>query len=399
MQGKITKRAVDALKTPKEGEITLWDSEVRGFGIRARKGGAKTYIVRYRPGVGGRSAPLRTLTIGRHGSPWTADQARSEAKRFLGLVENGGDPAADHASRRGAPSVADLAQRFLSEHVGAKRKERTAFEYRRLLEKSVLPVLGKRKAADVTRVDIGRLHSNLKGTPYQANRVLAVLRKMFNMAEKWGDRPDGSNPCRHIEKFKEQSRERMLSGEELAQLGAALEAYDGSPHVVAAIRLLIFTGARLSEVLGLQWEWIDFERGEARLPDSKTGAKTLHLPPPALTVLSETPRIEENPHVIAGGKEKAPLVNLQKPWRAIRAAARLDDVRIHDLRHAFASIAASSGMGLPIIGKMLGHKQAATTARYAHLAPDPVKAAAATVAGKIASAMKGRSTARIVRLQ
>jgi integrase len=151
----------------------------------------------------------------------------------------------------------------------------------------------------------------------------------------------------------------------------------------------VFTGARLGEILGLQWTWIDFDRGEARLPDSKTGIKTLHLAPPALALLTKLPQLNGNPYVIAGAKSGAALVNLEKPWRAIRASAGLDDVRLHDLRHAFASVAASSGMGLPIIGKMLGHTQAQTTARYAHLASDPVKAAAATVAGKIAAAMAG----------
>jgi integrase len=184
----------------------------------------------------------------------------------------------------------------------------------------------------------------------------------------------------------------MLSGDELGRLGDALAAYEGSPYVTAAIKLLVFTGARLGEVLGLEWQWIDFERGEARLPDSKTGAKTVHLPPPALAVLVDLPRIEGNPHVVVGGVAGAALVNLEKPWRAIRKQAGLEDVRLHDLRHAFASVAAASGMGLPIIGKMLGHTQAATTNRYAHLASDPVKAAAATVAGKMAAAMAGGSS-------
>ena len=179
----------------------------------------------------------------------------------------------------------------------------------------------------------------------------------------------------------------MLSGTELARLGEALASYDGSPYVPAAVKLLLFTGARLSEVLGLRWDYVDFERGEARLPDSKTGAKTLHLPPPALAVLATLPRLAGNPYVIVGGVEGAALVNLEKPWRAIRATAGLPDVRLHDLRHAFASVGAASGGSLLIIGKLLGHAQAATTQKYAHLASDPVKAAAAAISGTIAAAL------------
>ena len=387
MRGKITKRAVDAVKlSTGDAETVLWDTDVKGFGCRVQRGGAKSYVLHYRAGTG-RGAPLRKLTIGRHGSPWTPETARKEARTLLGMIQHGADPAADKIARRQAPTVADLAERFLAEHVEAKRKASTATEYRRLLTRIILPALGKRKVVDVTRHDVGRLHHGLRDAPYQANRVLAVLSKMFNLAEGWGLRPDGSNPCRHVEKFGERKRERMLSADELARLGDAL-AHMGSPYAVAAVKLLVFTGARLGEVLGLRWEWIDFDRGEARLPDSKTGAKTLHLPPPALTVLSELPRQDGNPHVIVGLKTGAAMVNLEKPWRAIRAAAGLYDVRLHDLRHAFASVAASSGMGLPIIGKMLGHTQVATTHRYAHLASDPVKAAAAAVAGKIAAAMQ-----------
>jgi integrase len=387
MLGRITKRSVDALKaTEGRGEVVLWDTELKGFGVRVQRGGAKAYILHYRCGRG-RGATLRKLTIGRHGSPWTPEAVRSEAKRLLGMVEGGADPAADRIARKRAPTIADLAERFLAEHAEAKRKGSTALEYRRLVDRIILPALGGRKVADVARHDINKLHYALRETPYQANRMLAVVSKMFSLAERWGLRPDGSNPCRHVEKFKETKRERMLSAAELGRLGEALAAYRGSPHAAAAVKLLVFTGGRLNEILGLQWDWIDFERGEARLPDSKTGARTLHLPPPALTVLAALPQYEGNPHVIVGGVAGAALVNLEKPWRAIRKEAGLDDVRLHDLRHAFASVAASSGMGLPIIGKMLGHTQAATTHRYAHLASDPVKAAAAVVAGKIAAAM------------
>ncbi|HJU17913.1 MAG TPA: site-specific integrase [Stellaceae bacterium] len=388
MRGKITKRAVDALQAAADGcELILWDSEIAGFGVRVQKGDAKTYILKYRAG-GGRGAPVRKLTIGRHGSPWTADQARGEAKRLLGLVAHGKDPAGAKREEKAAPTVAEFAQRFLAEHAEAKRKASTAKEYRRLIEHVIVPAIGRKRVADVTRQDIAKLHHARRATPTEANRALACLSTMMNLAERWGVRPDGSNPCRHIEKYKQHRRERFLSAEELARLGDALANADGSPYYIAAVKLLVFTGARLGEILGLQWQWIDFERSEARLPDSKTGAKTLHLPPPALEVLSALPRIEGNPHVIVGAKTGAALVNLEKPWRAIRKTAGLDDVRLHDLRHAFASIAAMSGMGLPIIGKMLGHSQPQTTARYAHLASDPVKAAAATVAGKIAAAMQ-----------
>ena len=387
MRDKITKRSVDALKPASDGsEAVIWDTEVKGFGVRAQRGGSKSYIVHYRAGTG-RGAPLRKLTIGKHGAPWTPETARKEARRLLGLVEGGADPAAAKIARKEAPTVADLVERFFAEHAEAKRKASTARTYRGLLDRIVLPALGKRKVVDITRADIAKLNHENRAAPYQANLIRAILSKMFNLAEVWGLRPDGSNPCRHVEKFREHKRERMLSADELARLGDSLAAFEGSPYAVAAIKLLVFTGARLGEVRGLRWAWIDFERGEARLPDSKTGAKTLHLPPPALAVLADLPRLGNNPHVIVGQKAGAPLSDIQTPWQAIRSAAGLDDVRLHDLRHAFASVAASSGMGLPIIGKMLGHTQAATTHRYAHLASDPVKAAAAAVAGKIAAAM------------
>ena len=385
MRGKITKRAVDELA--KAGDGVLWDGELKGFGARCRGDGV-AYLLRYRLGSG-RGAPIRTVTIGRHGSPWNPGTARAEARRILAAVATGGDPAGDRQAALEAPTVADAVARFLAEHAEAKRKPSTAREYRRLLEAHVLPALGKRPVGEVTRAEIARLHHALRKAPYQANRVLAVVSKLFSLTELWGWRPDGSNPCRRIERYREAKREAMLSGDELARLGAALEAAECSPWAKAAVRLLLFTGARLGEVLGLRWDQVDFERGEARLSDSKTGAKTLQIPPAALAVLAELPRLEGNPHVIAGQRAGAGLVNLSKPWRAIRAAAGLPTLRIHDLRHAFASIGAGAGMGLPIIGRLLGHTQAATTARYAHVQSDPAKAAAAAIAGQIEAAMRG----------
>jgi integrase len=381
MRTKITKRAVDAVRVNGAYEF-LWDTDLKGFGLKVTAGGNKVYILQYRRG--GRCVPTQRVTIAAHGR-LTPEQARKEAARLLGIIAHGADPAAARAADKAAPTVITLAERFLAEHVATKTKPRTAAEYRRLMAMIVLPTIGRKRIRDVTRADISRLHYERRDTPYDANRALAVMSKMFTLAEKWGERPDGSNPCRHVQRYAERRRERMLSADEFGRLADALKTSARSPFIVAAIKLLIFTGGRLSEILDLKWEWIDFERGEARLPDSKSGPKTLHLPPPALAVLAELPRLEGNPYVIVGNVPGARLVNLEKPWRAIRKTAGLNDVRLHDLRHAFASVAASSGMGLPIIGKMLGHTQAATTHRYAHLASD------ATVAAKIADAMQGKS--------
>ena len=374
------------------GEIA-WDGTLPGFAARRQRSDAVSYVLKYRTNAGRQQ---RWHTIGRHGAPWTPETARAEALRVLGGVAKGADPASVRAAAKAAPGVTELAARFLAEHVEAKRKPRTAREYRRLIEKIILPALGQRRVADITRQDIAQLHHALRATPTEANRTLALLSVLFTFAERQGERPDGSNPCRHVERFPHRRRERFLSTDELARLGGTLAAYRGSPYHPATIKLLIFTGARLSEILSLQWNWVSLERGEVRLPDSKTGAKTIHLPPPALEVLAGLPRLEGNPYVL-GARRSTTFI--EKPWRRIRVAAGLEDVRLHDLRHAFASVAASAGMGLPIIGKMLGHTQAQTTQRYAHLASDPVKAAAAIVAERIAAAMRGKPSADIVPLR
>ena len=389
----ITLRTVKALAP---GSI-VWDTgtgSVTGFGARRQKGEAVMYVLKYR--AAGRQ---RWATIGRHGSPWTPESARDEAKRLLGEVVRGSDPAAVRDQAKRAPTVEALAQRFLAEHAEAKRKGSTAAEYRRLIEGSILPAFGSRRIADVSRADVSCWHSERSATPVEANRALACLSTLMNFAERIGERPDGSNPCRHVERFREQRRERFLSADEMARLGQALAGAEArSPSAVAAIRLLVFTGARLGEILGLRWSEVRADRGEARLPDSKTGAKTLHLPAPALSVLAGLPRVEGNPFVITGTQGPLSLTGIEKPWRAIRATAGLPDVRLHDLRHSFASVAASSGLGLPIIGKMLGHTQQATTQRYAHLARGPVMQAAETVAAQIEAQMSGRG-AEVVPLR
>jgi integrase len=367
MEAKITKRTVDQL-SPGSRDVLLWDTEVKGFGVRCRASGAKHYVLKMR--VGGRQ---RWITIGRHGSPWTPDSARRGALRLLGLRAAGQDPATERDRQKGAVTIAELGARFLAEYVPQHCKPRTAEEYQRAVDQFISPVLGRHRITDLTRADVAQLHHHLRDRPCQANRSLAVLSKMMNLAEAWGLRLDGSNPVRHVKKYREQKRERYLSKEELHRLGAVLadaqtKAVE-SPFAIAAVGLLVLTGARLTEILTLRWQYVDLANQVLRLPNSKTGAKLIYLNGAAINLLRTMPRMDGNPYVIAGKKPGARLINLQKPWRRIRAKANLDDVRIHDLRHSFASVAAGVGMSLPIIGKLLGHSQPVTTARYAHLAP------------------------------
>jgi integrase len=385
METKITKRAVDLL-APSSGKAILWDADLKGFGVRCRSSGAKFYVLKTR--IGGRQ---RWLTIGRHGSPWTAETARREALRLLGLRAAGQDPATQRDRQKGAITVAELGSRFLAEYVAQYCKPSTAELYKCAVELHINPVLGHQRVDDLARPDVARLHHQLRDRPYQANRVLAVISKMMNLAEAWGLRPDGSNPVRHIKNNREAERERYLTSDEFQRLSAVLSHAQNTgteaPHSLGAIGLLILTGARLSEILTLKWAHVDFENAVLRLPDSKTGAKLIFLNAAAIALLQTIPRLQGNPYVIVGKRPGARLINLQKIWRRLRKQASLNDVRIHDLRHSFASVAVGSGMSLPMIGKLLGHTQPATTARYAHLAADPMRAASDLVGGKITTLM------------
>lgn len=396
---KITKRLVDATN-PTGKDFVLWDDEMQCFGLRVKPSGAKSYIVQYR-NVHGRT---RKVTVGRHGI-LTPDEARTQARLLLAEVEKGGDPAEDKSTLRGTPTLAQVAERYMGEHATVKKKPRSIKEDRRLLDKVILPALGPRKLGDLTRVDIGRFHHSLREAPYQANRALALLSKLFNLCEKWGLRADGTNPCRHVEKFKEERKERYLTPEELSRLGVALAdaeaANEELPQAIAAIRLLILTGARLSEILELKWDFVDLERKQMNLPDSKTGKKTIQLGEPAVELLSNMPRYVGSPYVIPGQKSGQHLIGLPKIWGRIRRKADLPDVRIHDLRHSFASSAALAGMSLPFIGALLGHRELATTNRYVHLMSDPLKQAADKVSTKIAEAMRTKpvKSAEVIKLR
>lgn len=410
---KLTKRTVDAL-TAGERAFIAFDSDLHGFGVRVMPTGVKTFIFEYRPNGGGRTVDKRRLKLGRFG-PLTVDEARERARRAYGDVANGKDPAAERAKQRAAVTVADMIDAFVAEHVETKCKAATAQAHKASLMK-LKAAYGDLKAESLTRPQLAALHAKMRSHPYAANRFLAVVSKTFNWAGRRGLVSETLNPAARIERYRETQRERFLNIAELARLGEALReaetvglpwSVDGTnpnakhapkepnrrrilePHAIAAIRLLILTGARLREILHAKWEQVDFDRGLILLPESKTGKRTIYVSAAAMEILADLPRLVGNPYVFPGAVEGKPRADLKKPWAAVAKAARLEGVRIHDLRHSFASFGAGASMGLPIIGKLLGHSQPATTARYAHLDADPMRRAVETISATITGAMAG----------
>ena len=434
---RITKRIVDALE--KTGaEYFAWDADLIGFGVRVRESGAKTYVVKYRAGVG-RNAPTRRLTIGSVGK-LTPEEARRLAKAKLGEAATGGDPAGDRAKERADLTVSALADLYLEEGCETK-KASTVLNDRSRIARHIKPLLGTKRVGAVTTADVERAMRDVAngktatdektgkhgraivtGGKGAAGQVVALLSSMFAFAVARKMRPD--NPAFGVKKYRTGKGERFLTSEELERLGAAIREAetDGipwepdptkkvkhapkeenrratiSPEVAAALRLIILTGARLREILHLEWSHVDMERGLLLLPDSKTGKKAIVLNAPALAVLAGLPRrstfvIPGEPPRHGAGAAKAtkavdrPRSDLKRPWELVTKRAGLEGVRIHDLRHTNASIGAAAGLGLPIIGKLLGHTQASTTQRYAHLDNDPLRKAADRIGSEIARAM------------
>ena len=381
---KLTKRIVDAAEI-RATEYFIWDDDIPGFGLRVLPSKRKSYIVQYRAGRRSRRMSIGLSTV------LTCEQARTRAIAIVAAAKNGEDPAAKRDADRQAITVKELAERFDKEHISVRVKESTAKGYRRMLERVIIPALGRHRVTEVTRADIAKIHHDLRHIPYDANRCLEIISKMFSLAEMWGLRPEGTNPRKHIKKYPEEKRERFLSAAELRRVGEVLREMEDEgielPSAIAAVRLLILTGCRLGEIMTLKWEYVDLAGKALHLPDSKTGAKVVHLGRPAVEVLQQIERVDKNPWVIVGTKPGARLSDLQPFWQRVRARAGLKDVRIHDLRHTFASTAVAAGQGLPMIGKLLGHTQVQTTARYAHLAADPVKEAAERVALNLAQAI------------
>ncbi len=411
---RLTKRTVDAA-APRPGRYIVWDTELKGFALRVAESGTKTYILRYRPRGTGRAGPRRFMVLGRHGVI-TPDEARAQAKTILGAVAAGKDPAKERSQANSAMPIAQLVELFVNQHAKPKRKASTAASYAAVLNNYFLPKFGRRAADQVTTTEITQLHLSLGDRPYQANRLVAVIASMFSFAARHGIVPRGMNPAQGIERFRESARERYLGIEELNRLGETLRLAEAeglpwrldsgkpqskhlareenrrtvlSPEVVLAFRLLMFTGARLREILTLQWSHIDFERGLINLPDSKTGRKTIVMSAATIDLLRDRER--RGAFVIPGLNGDRSRSDLKKPWQAIQRHAGLEAVRIHDLRHTFASIGAGASLGLPIVGKLLGHSQPATTARYAHLDADPLRRASNIIGDHLTAALAGHN--------
>ena len=387
----LTDVVIRRLPSPVTGNKVHYDDEVGGFGCRVTAAGARSFVLNYLTKVGRE----RRYTIGSC-SDWSTTEARAEAKRLRHLVDEGGDPLADLRAEREAPTVAELIERFEAEHLPRKRIG-TAEDYRRMLRVWVRPHFGQHiKLAEVEFDDIDRLHRKITraGYPHRANRVIAVLSKAFSLAIKWGVRD--TNPCRGIEKNLEHHRRRYLSADELLRLTKALAEYEDR-KAADIIRLLLLTGARRGEVLAMRWADLELIEGTWSKPPSSTKQREHHQVPlsgPARQLLSEIyarqtgKGLTLGQYVFPGAGGTGHVVELKRAWRRLTKAAGITGLRIHDLRHSFASQLVSGGASLPLVGALLGHSNPVTTARYAHLFTDPQRAAVEQVGAVIAAAEK-----------
>lgn len=398
---KLTQRTIAAAKTS-GSSLFVWDSDLQGFGLRVTRAGVKSFVVQYRAGYG-RNAPTRRMTIGRYGSPWTLDAARKEARLLLARAAQGGDPAKARQSESREMTFAEFCDVYFAEGCTTKKADTIRYDRSRI-EGHVKPILGRSKLGKISRTDIERLmraiaegrtatklkaksrgRSNFKGGKTAATRTIGLLQGMFTFAEARG--LVASNPTRGVQRYADTKRERFLSGSEMAALGSALREMQDegrNQNGIDVIRLLALSGARRAEIERMRWDEIDLDRAIVRLKDSKTGAKTFPLAPAALQLLANRKLGASTAFVFPAARGEGPFNGTGKIWREARARAGLEGVRIHDLRHTFASFGASSGFGLPVIGAILGHSQATTTQRYAHLANDPVLQAATRIGDEIA---------------
>ncbi len=397
---KLTKRTVDAAKA-KDTEYFVWDDDLAGFGLRVFPSGKKSYVVQYR-----QHRRTRRMAIGPHGV-FTPDEARKEAKGILGEVARGGDPAEVKARARDDMTVSELCDKYLAEGCGHKKASTIATDEGQI-ERHVKPLLGTLLVRNVTRHDVEKFMQSIangktradkktkkrgraivRGGDGTARRTVSMLGGIFTFASK-SLLLRSDNPVHGVKKSKDKKRSRFLNQVEFKQLGEALvraENENVNPNAIAAIKLLILTGCRKSEILTLKWQYVDFDNKVLRLPDSKTNEKTIPVGKPALEILRNLDRIEGNEYVLPGATDDGPYVGLQKEWERIRKWADIEDVRIHDLRRSFGSTAASNRESLIVIGKILGHADPKTTQIYAHLMDDPLQTAVEDTSSLIEAAM------------
>jgi integrase len=414
---------LEVIKRLKPGEI-VWDAKVMGFGVRRQKSEARTYIVKTRI-----KTQQRWFTIGRHGAPWTPEKARREALRILSDVVDGQDIAAIRDEEKAALTISQLCDLYLEDaeggniltKYGVPKKASTIATDRGRVEHHIKPLLGKKLVKDVVSQDVkgfmhdvamGKTAADIKTGPRgraiveggrgTATRTVGLLGGIFTYAIDRGMRPDSSNPVHGVKRFPDKKEERYLTPVEFSRLGDAManaEAEGESVYGLAGIRLLALTGCRKSEILTLKWDYVDFENHCLRLPDSKTGEKVVTLGAPALYLLDQLPRIKNNPYVLPGKKKGHHIVGLLKILGRIKGKAGLNWATLRILRHSYASFGAGVSLGLPVIGRILGQKDVATTSRYAKVALDPAKTAADRISLGIASALDGGVSADVLPIR
>ncbi len=376
---KLTKRFVESIKPDPIKTLIHWDLELKGFGVVILPSGRRTYCIQYR----NQDRVLKRYKIGVHGQI-TTEEARSLAKQSLGQVAQGKDLTEKKKQIKLLPTMEDLAKNYIERH-GYKKRPSSLKGDQGLLRNVILPALGPLKVEHVTRRDIETIHKNFQDTPYKANHSLRLLSKMFNLAISWGWRDN--NPVLGIEKYQEEKRDRWLNEEELDRLWDVLDQYPN--HLTAYVfKFLLLTGARKGEALGATWDHFDLEKGVWIKPSHLTKQKKKeHLPlsEKAIEVLKFVKKLTPNNslYVFPGKVIGKPLQEIKTFWKRVLKEAKLENVRIHDLRHTHASHLVSSGLSLSIVGKLLGHTQASTTQRYAHLADEPLRQAAELFGSKI----------------
>lgn len=434
MQMKLTTKSVLALK-PLEARYWVNDTELAGFRLSVSPTGAKSFAVRLRSRGGRKNRTDSMQVLGRLGT-LTVDEARTKARELLSRTTLGENVAQGLRDGRTAETVTELSALFLQAREG-KIKPTTHAEYDRLFKVRIVPTLGPRSARDVSRRDVAKLHHALRETPYIANRVVNLLASLFSWGRTHGYVADDIQPTRGVELFPEASRERYLTEQETLRLGASLRTAEtvgvppdpkraalqakreaerakqphkrkfkkpraqkppkepkvspANPYAIAAIRFLLLSGWREQEALTLKWEMIDMERMRVRLPDTKTGLSWRELGGATTQLLRDLPRVENSPFVFPGMNTEKPLSDIKHVWYAVREHAKLPDVRIHDLRHNFASVGAQCGTSLIVLGAVLGHRELSTTQKYAHLGERPTARAADEISARIAGMLDGKT--------